>query len=182
MSSLCDDRSAPPWLRPTRDSRPRLSALLLTALLMLSTSAPAQTIGTVKLDQPWSRATPGGAKVAAGYVTIINSGIADDRLIAVSSDIAGRSQVHEMQIIDNVMKMHEVPGGLTIPAGKEVVLKPMSYHLMFEDLKHPLKQGEHFAAKLIFEKAGALDATFDVDAIGATRTTPDISNHMKMGH
>jgi len=48
-----------------------------------------------------------------------------------------------------------------------VALEPASYHLMFEDLKRPLKDGETFSATRAFEKAGEVDVTFDVKGLGA---------------
>jgi len=48
-----------------------------------------------------------------------------------------------------------------------VMLEPGSYHVMFNDLKRPLKQGKHFSATFFFEKAGKMDVTFEVQGIGA---------------
>ena len=48
-----------------------------------------------------------------------------------------------------------------------VALEPNSYHLMFTDLKEPLKEGDEFSGTLTFDKAGALDVTFEVEGIGA---------------
>ena len=40
--------------------------------------------------------------------------------------------------------------------------------MMFMDIKQPLKQGDKLKATLTFEKAGKLDVSFDVNAMGAT--------------
>ena len=140
----------------------------------------------IAIQSPWSRATPGGAKVAAGYLTIVNTGSSDDRLVSVTSDISGRGEVHEMAVKDGVMTMRPIEGGVPVPAGQSVTLKPGSYHLMFQDLKGALKQGERFDAILTFQKAGPLKATFDVQGIGATapagdgsRSMPGMDMHMK---
>jgi periplasmic copper chaperone A len=61
---------------------------------------------------PWSRATPGGAKVVAGYFTIKNSAAAPDRLVSVTADIAGRAGIHQMSMTDGMMKMRELTDGL----------------------------------------------------------------------
>ena len=58
-----------------------------------------------------------------------------------------------------------------------VALEPNSYHLMFTDLKEPLKEGDEFSGTLTFDKAGALDVTFEVEGIGAGSPTPDEHDH-----
>ena len=144
-------------------------ALAVSLVLATSTSTLADDmkVGDLVISQPWSRATPGGAKVAAGYLTIENKGTADDKLTGGSSDVAGKVQVHEMAMSNGVMKMRPLEGGLTIPAGKSVTLGPGGYHLMFMDLKQPLKQGSHFSGTLEFEKAGKLTVSFPVESVGA---------------
>ena len=145
--------------------------LLIAGLLLISSLAGpvfAQEIkiGDLVIDQPWSRATPGGAKMGAGYLTIENTGVNADRLVGASSAIAERVEIHEMVMKDDVMSMRQIPG-LPIEPGTTVMLRPGGYHLMFVGLKAPLKQGMKFTATLEFEKAGKVDVTFDVEAIGA---------------
>ena len=126
------------------------------------------TAGAITIERPWSRATPSGAKVAAGYLTIKNTGDGPDRLLSVTADIAGRTSIHQMSMSDGMMQMRELTDGLAVPAQRSVTLEPHSYHLMFEDLKRPLKQGETFSGILIFEKAGPISVTFDVKGVGAS--------------
>ena len=73
-----------------------------------------------------------------------------------------------MSISDGIMKMRPLPNGLEIKPGETAELKSGGYHLMFMDLKQPLKQGDTFKATLQFEKAGSLDVNFNVNALGAT--------------
>jgi copper(I)-binding protein len=124
-------------------------------------------LGDLEIDHPWSRATPPGAQVAGGYLTIVNHGSVPDRLVSVSSDISARAEVHEMAVTDGVMTMRPVEGGLEIPAGGKLELKPGGYHLMLMGLKRPAKQGESFPATLTFEKAGSVTVEFQVEAMGA---------------
>jgi hypothetical protein len=127
----------------------------------------AQSPGSISIEKPFSRATPGGAKVGAGYMTITNKGTATDRLVSASSPTAGKVEIHEMKMQNGVMKMRELPGGLPIEAGKSASLAPGGYHLMLMELKAPLKQGDKVPVTLNFEKAGKLDVTLDVQGIGA---------------
>ena len=161
----------------------RTSQMIFAAMsLAVAVGAPqtgaAQTAGSLTLADTWSRATPNGAKVGAGYLTITNQGSTADKLTRVSSPVSGRGEVHEMATKDGIMTMRELPNGLEIPAGQSVTLKPGGLHLMFQDLKQPLKQGEPFEATLTFEKAGSVKATFDVRAIAAGAP----SGGVKMGH
>lgn len=131
----------------------------LFALALLLAGSPAAFAADVKagdlvITQPWSRATPGGAKTGAGYLTIENKGSAPDRLVAVSGDVAGRIEVHEMAVNNGVMTMRPLEKGLVIEPGKTVALAPGGYHLMLMELKSPLKQGDKLPVTLEFEKAG----------------------------
>ena len=119
------------------------------------------------ITQAWSRATPGGAKVGGGYLTIENKGATADRLIGGSADIAGKVQVHEMAMNNGVMTMRPVDKGLTIEPGKMVKLAPGGLHLMLLDLKSPLKQGDKVPLTLEFERAGKVSLSLEVQGIGA---------------
>ncbi len=123
--------------------------------------------GDLVITQAWSRATPGGAKVGGGYLTIQNKGSAADRLIGGSADVADKVQVHEMATTNGVMTMRPLDKGLSIEPGKTVKLSPGGYHLMLLDLKSPLKQGDQVPVTLEFEKAGKVKLTFDVQGVGA---------------
>ncbi|MDP3899124.1 MAG: copper chaperone PCu(A)C [Mesorhizobium sp.] len=123
--------------------------------------------GDLVLDHPWSRATPEGAQVGGGFVTIRNTGAAPDRLVAVASDISGKAEIHEMAVDSaGVMTMRPLADGLPIAAGATTELKPGSYHIMFMGLKQQSKPGDKFSATLTFEKAGDVVVEFDVEAMG----------------
>src|ERR1700736_1595173 len=134
-------------------------------------AAPARAeevkAGDLVITQAWSRATPGGAKVAGGYLTIENKGSTPDRLIGGSADVADKVQVHEMATNNGVMTMRPLDKGLAIEPGKTVKLAPGGYHLMMFDLKGPLKQGEKVPVTLEFEKVGKVKLTLDVQGVGA---------------
>lgn len=153
------------------------------ALALCATPAPADDVkaGDLVISQAWSRATPGGAKVAGGYVTIENKGTAPDRLIGGSADIAGKFEIHEMAMDNGVMKMRPLDKGLTIEPGKTVKFAPGGYHLMLEQLKKPLKQGDKVPLTLEFEKAGKVAVSLDVQGVGAQAPgDAGHSGHMEM--
>jgi periplasmic copper chaperone A len=142
-------------------------AVLLAAFLAGPACAQEVKAGDLVITQAWSRATPGGAKVAGGFLTIENKGSAPDRLIGGSVDVAGKVEVHEMAVTNGVMTMRPLDSGLTIEPGKTVKLAPGGYHLMMLDLKSPLKQGGKLPVTLEFEKAGKVAVSFDIQGVGA---------------
>lgn len=143
----------------------------LAALSVVVIAAPVRAddvkAGDLIISQAWSRATPGGAKVAGAFLTIENKGSTPDKLVAVSAEIAGKAEVHEMTMDNGVMKMRPLDKGLVIEPGKTVKLAPGGYHLMLQDLKGPFKEGEKVPVTLAFEKAGKVTVSLDVQGVGA---------------
>jgi periplasmic copper chaperone A len=149
-----------------------LSKLALAALLIcfvVPTLAQGTGNTSITVEQPWARATPAGAKTGAIYMTLDNKSGTADRLTGASSDVADKLQIHEMKVENGVMQMREVPGGLPIPAGGSVVLKPGSYHVMLIGLKKQLTAGEKIPLTLTFENAGNISVTVPVQAMSATQ-------------
>jgi periplasmic copper chaperone A len=144
--------------------------ILVALVTMLSSSAQAYDykVGAIEIDRPWSRAVPKGATVAAGYLTIRNTGSEPDRLVSGSTPVAGKFEVHEMSMDNGVMRMRPVPDGIVIKPGETVELKPQSFHIMMMGLKQPIEKGKPFKGSLVFEKAGAVEIDFTVEAVGAT--------------
>ena len=148
--------------------RPISKFAAVSVMVAVAFPAFAQGTGTsIAVEQPWARATPGGAKTGAVYMTLDNKSGTADRLTGVSSDVADKLQIHEMKVENGVMKMREIAGGLPIPASGSLVLKPGSYHVMLIGLKKPLTAGEKFPLTLTFEKAGNISVTVPVQAMGA---------------
>src|SRR6202049_3151580 len=133
--------------RPALISFTRAIARVTVLGYFLAAPACAQEVkaGDLVITQAWSRATPGGAKVGGGYLTIENKGSTPDRLIGGSADVADKVQVHEMAMNNGVMTMRPLDKGLAIEPGKTVKLAPGGYHLMLSDLKSPIKRGDNSA-------------------------------------
>lgn len=158
---------------PRRPWQTCLAALLILAAAAVTSFAHAQNsaAGSIRIEQPWARATPGGARVGSGYLRITNTGKAPDRLIGGSMVAAGRFEVHETRLEGDVMRMRHLDNGLEIKPGETVELKPGSLHVMFMDLKSGLKQGERLKGTLVFEKAGTIEIEYKVEAIGSQGIT-----------
>jgi periplasmic copper chaperone A len=157
------------------------AAVVVAALSAVPACAEDIKAGDLLISQAWSRATPNGAKIAGGYLTIENKGTTPDRLVGGSADIAGKVEVHEMSMTNGVMNMRPLDKGRAIEPGKTVKLAPGGYHLMIMDLKGPLKQGEKVPVTLEFEKAGKVKLSLDVQGVGAQApAAADSGGHMEM--
>ena len=133
-------------------------------------SAPPAAAVTVA--GPWLRATPPGAPVAGGFLTLHNGTSADDRLLAVESDAAQHVEIHEMRDEGGVARMREMVDGLPLPAGATAELKPGGQHLMFIQPTRALPAGEKVDATLVFERAGRMPVVFEVRPLGAAAPKP----------
>jgi periplasmic copper chaperone A len=135
--------------------------------VVIASSAIAQnaSVGSIKIENAYTRATAPGQQVAGGFLKIENKGSAD-QLVSASSPVAGEVQLHEMSMDGNVMKMRQVKD-IAVPANSAVELKPGGYHLMFLNLKGPFDAGQTVPVKLKFAKAGEVEVKMPVNAVGA---------------
>ena len=156
-------------------------AIACVLVYFLSAPALAEEVkaGDLVITQAWSRATPGGAKIGSGYLTIENKGSTPDRLMGGSADVADKVQVHEMTMNNGVMTMRLLDQGLMIEPGKTVKFAPGGYHLMLLDLKSPLKRGDKVPVTLEFERAGKVKLSLDVQGVGAQGPTTAPSSGSK---
>ncbi len=152
--------------------KPKQIAFACAAALVLAAAAASvdqYKTGAIEIIDPWSRATPKGATLAGGYLTIRNTGTTPDRLVGGSVAVAKRFEMHSMAMDQGVMKMRELKNGIEIKPGETIELKPAALHLMFVDLAHPLREGERIKGTLVFEKAGTVTIEYVVAPIGARR-------------
>jgi periplasmic copper chaperone A len=150
------------------ESMRHLSKLALASLMIIAAVPAFAQSSSIQIEKPWARATPAGAKTGAAYMTIDNKSSIADRLTGASSEVAKTLQIHEMKVVNGIMKMREIRGGLRVPGGHSVTLKPGGYHVMLIGLNKPLKAGEKFSLTLVFEKAGKVSFEVPVEAMGAT--------------
>ena len=130
-------------------------AALLAATL--STSLFAQS---VDVANPWIRATVAGQKSTGAFMQLTaKTGV---KLVAGSSPVAGVVEIHEMKMEGDVMKMRAIDGGLELPAGKAVDLKPGGYHVMLMDLKSPLQKDSTVPVTLVFKDSKGVETKTEV--------------------
>ena len=142
-----------------------LSPIAPPAAAEAQAAAPV-TAGDLEISHFRAKAMLPGQPVGGGYLSIANKGTAADRLVTVTSPNAGMVEIHTMEIVDDVMTMRPVEGGLEIPAGATVELKPGGAHLMFMAVSEPFKQGATVPVTLEFEKAGKVDLVLPVERLG----------------
>ncbi len=135
-------------------------------ILVLLAALPAWA--QVSAEQPWSRATPPGAKIGVGFMRLKNAGATAQRVVGASSPVAGSVQMHVTTRQGDVMTMRQVQS-FEIPAGGSFELKPGGAHLMLVGLRRPLTQGERVPLTLRLEQGGELQIEMSVAAMGARR-------------
>jgi hypothetical protein len=139
-------------------------ALTLSAILALAPGARASDISVTGAFARAS-ATP-VAKTGVVYVTIRNTGTADDVLLGVQTPAAEMTMLHATETVDGIASMKHLDT-VDVPAGAEVKLEPLGNHIMLMGLKAPLKEGGTIALVLEFEKAGKVEVTVPVGGVAA---------------
>ena len=136
---------------------------ILSFLMSLPFVASAQDADIV-VSGEWARPILIAGRPGGAYFHIKNNGTEADKLVSATSSISPRVEVHEHTMTDGVMKMSQVEGGLEIPVGGEVELKPGSYHIMMFDTDNKYGPGDKIDLKLEFEKAGTIKKTLEIRA------------------
>ena len=135
----------------------KIHTLLLVAGALSASIANAQ----VKIDEAWVRATVPQQKATGAFMKL--TAAKDTRLVAVTTPLTPKAEVHEMAMQDNVMRMRQIPA-IELPAGTTVELKPGGFHVMFLDLTAQVKAGDQVPLTLIFEDRSGARQTVEVKA------------------
>jgi copper(I)-binding protein len=140
--------------------------LPITFAFIVGLTAPMATlwadgVGGIVIERPWARASIMKSRPAVAYLTIRNEGSSADRLVRVTSSLAGSVTIHSSGMTDGVMKMRAMRH-LEITQGGRTALKPGGMHLMLMDLREPLRKGERLSLTLEFEHAGRLELSMPI--------------------
>jgi len=159
----------------------RLVRAAAAAFVLLASPAFAHNgvthLGPINISVPFARATLPNAPVGGGFMTIENTGTEADRLVSVTTDVAAKSEIHEMSMDGQVMKMRALTDGLEIPAGETVTLSPGGSHLMFMGLKGAFVEGQTVNVTLTFEKAGTVELALPVLGAAADAAPAHTMSH-----
>lgn len=157
-----------------------LRAVMLTGASLIASSLPLPAAlahefraGDLLVDHPWTRAVAERAPTAAGYMVIRNTGAVPDRLVSAETPRVRIVELHEMTMIDGIMRMRPIAGGIVIPAGQEVRLAPGGLHLMLVGPQGGFVQGARIPLTLVFERAGRIEVELAVEAAGARASGHD---------
>ena len=151
--------------------------LLTTALLsvMATASHPHMMI-----EDAYALAASPNAKAGAAFMEITNHSETADRLVAASSDVAARVELHTHIEKDGVMRMTELEDGIPFEADETVLLKRGGMHVMFMGLNRSLNDGDLVEVTLSFENAG--DVTIEVPVDLNRKPDPDAHGAGHSGH
>jgi copper(I)-binding protein len=151
----------------------RILAIAAVAAIAVASGASAHEyqLRALRIDHPFARATPPGARSGGVFLSVENKGDRTDRLLTVSTPVAGTAELHQMVMDAGVMRMRAV-AGLDVKPGDRLVLQPGAYHVMLTDLKRPLHAGETFPMTLGFEKAGTIKVDVEVESMAGGAVHP----------
>ena len=149
------------------------------AILALSTAAIAES--HIMVHDAYARSS--NPKAGAAFMHIMNNGQETDRLLAVTSDVAARTELHtHKEDVNGVMKMTHVEEGFEIPAGGMHMLKRGGDHVMFLGLNAPFEDGTTLPITLVFEKAGEILVEVSVDQTREAKHSDGHEGHDHSGH
>lgn len=129
-------------------------------------STPAARSGGIEIRDPWARVDSAMPLRAGGFFAVTNSGTAPDRLLAATSPVAEKVEIHAIKVVGAGITMGPLPDGLFVPADSTLTLKPHGYHLLLTGLAAPLAVAARVPITLQFEGAGHIDFELAVAAPG----------------
>lgn len=107
--------------------------------------SPTSAATAVSVTDPWIKAADTGMTAAFG--TLVNNTDQPLTIVGATSDVSVL-ELHEMVMKDGKMLMQPKKGGFTLPAKGTHELSPGGDHLMFMDVKTPLKVGDDVTVTL----------------------------------
>ena len=155
---------------------------LMTAVALAATTFGALAAeAAVDVQNAWARATVKGQMATGAFMTLTAK--ESTKLVGAITSVAGVVQVHEMKMDGGIMKMAEVKGGLELPAGKAVELKPGGFHVMLMDLATPLAKDTSLPLTLVFKDAKGVESRLElkVPVKAAAPASMDPSMHNMHG-
>lgn len=155
---------------------PTVAALMVSASALHADTKKGGPwkIEGILVEQAWARVLPGGSNTSAVYLTIHNTSLTDDLLLAVDSPAARETAVHQSVVEDDIAKMKPMPFGVDLKSGTEVIMKPGSMHIMLIGLTGALQPGDQLPVTMVFREAGKLE--FDVPVLPLGAKDPAVSH------
>jgi hypothetical protein len=136
----------------------RFARVAIVLALMLPVG---DAFADVTVTQPWVRGTVAPQKTTGAFMRLNST--SDAKLVSATSPSAKQVEIHEMVMVNNVMRMRPI-AEIPLPAGKEVALKPGGYHIMLMGIEHQLKQGDVVPITLTVREGDGKTRTVEVQA------------------
>jgi len=144
-----------------------MRTLIAASVAVWAIVSPALAQESVRVFDAWARACVLASRPGAAYVTIESA--AEDRLLDVTTPVAGQVMIHAVEKDGDVSRMKHIET-LELPAGEQVTHAPGGMHLMLMGLQDKLSEGTAFPMTLNFGKAGEI--TVDVSVLGIAAEGP----------
>ena len=151
--------------------------LYLFTFIFLSSQSFSETI-TIKglvLSDFWIKKVIANNNITAGYIKIENKNEKNERLISVESDFSKRTELHYMNIKNDIMIMKHLEDGVLIKSKSQINLKPGSFHIMFIDLTKSFNKTSNQKVKFNFENAGSI--IINMPIINKAKISKDKKKH-----
>ncbi len=137
---------------------PILFILLIAAFILSACGSPANSM---TVSEAWAR--PGIAGGISGvFFTVTNSTGEDEKLLSAESDIALAVEIHKSTMVEGGAMQMMPQEWVEILANSEIKFEPGSLHLMLVELKNDLRAGDSISLSLVFEQAGTITLTVEV--------------------
>jgi periplasmic copper chaperone A len=153
---------------------------IAAALASIAGTGFAQTHSTIEVASPWAAATADTTLTnSAVYMSLTDRGTRSDELVAASSPVAQKVELHVFDVENGVYGMHKVEAIAIAPGAASTVLRPGGAHVMLESLKRPLRAGTTIPLTLTFQNAGTLTIAVPVESrepavIAASKVPPGL--------
>jgi len=136
-----------------------VAALVLTASLAVA-QTPAVTV-----HDAWVREPMGGRNMTGAFAVVENPSATAKAIVAASSDISDKVELHEMKNENGMMKMSPVKK-VDVPANGKLELKPGSFHVMLFDVKKKISDGEKISLTFTFDDGSKVTTQAQVRKAG----------------
>ena len=182
MNALCLIRWVTALGRPMRHTVRTARAV---AVLLIGASGCAASLahdyhaGDIHIVHPYATPSIAGTSNAAAYIaTLENTGTRADRLLRISTPLAGRVELHHMIVdTEGVMRMRRVDDAVLEPATPIKMRPGQGWHFMLTELKQPLIEGQTFPMTMEFERGGKVDVKVVIQVPKARAAEPAAHKH-----
>lgn len=150
-----------------KSKRLKLAVTTAAAACSMATGLAFSQTQAIDIKNAWVRSAVPGQSATGAFLTITHKDGA--RLVRGASAVAGVTEIHEMKMEGDIMKMRALPHGLDLPAGRPVDLAPGGYHIMLMDLKGALPNDSVVPITLWFKDAKGVESQLELKLPVAAR-------------